>query len=71
MKNIVVIKYHRNASQNYGSHYKEDCSFYCQGGEHEAKTLQSWLHNNLIVSEIMDQAAWDKLPETHPLTGGQ
>lgn len=71
MRNIVVIKYFRNASQNHGSHYKEDASFYCQNGEHEAKTLQSWLKDNLIESQIFDQKEWEALPEQHPLTGGK
>lgn len=67
MRNIVVIKYKRNASQNYGSFKKEDASFYCQGGEHEAKTLKSWLADNLIEAFQMDQVAWNELPEDYPV----
>jgi hypothetical protein len=67
MKNIVVIEYHRSEPINYGAHHKEDASFYCQGGEHEAKTLHRWLHNNLIQSKIVDQTEWDSLPTEHPI----
>lgn len=71
MRNIVVIKYHRNASQNYGSHYKEDASFCCMNGEHEAKTLRSWLKDNLIEAEIFSKDEWEMLPTEHPLTNGK
>jgi hypothetical protein len=67
MKNIVVMEYHRSGPINYGSHYKEDASFYCQGGEYEAKTLQRWLADNLIQSRVVSQAEWDALPNEHPL----
>ena len=67
MRNIVVIEYHRSGPINYGSFHKEDASFYCQGGEHEAKTLHSWLKDNLINSRVVDQTEWDALPEDYPL----
>jgi len=67
MKNIVVIKYKRSAAENYGAAHKEDASFYCQGGEHEAKTLQRWLYDNLIMAEVVDQIEWQSLPDEHPL----
>jgi hypothetical protein len=67
MRNIVVIKYKRSASINQGAFNKTEASFYCQNGEHEAKTLKTWLADNLITAEIFDQTEWDKLPDEYPL----
>lgn len=69
MKNIVIIRYKRSGPINQGSHYKEDASFYCQGGEHEAKTLQSWLKDNLVDSMVFSQDEYEALPNEYPLEG--
>lgn len=69
MRNIVIIRYKRSASINQGSFHKEDASFYCQNGEHEAKTLQSWLKDNLVDCEVVDQTTFDTLPNDYPLDG--
>lgn len=65
MKNIVVMRYRRDSSQNYGCIDKTDRSWYCQGGEFEAKTLLRYLTDNLIEAKIVSQEKWDKLPDEY------
>jgi hypothetical protein len=69
MKNIVVIRYKRSGPINQGSFHKEDASFFCHGGEHEAKILQSWLRDNLVDSMIFSRDEWEVLPNDYPLEG--
>ena len=65
MRNIVVIKYKRSSAVNQGCVDKIDASFYCQGGEFEAKTLVSWLKDNLVSAAQYSEEEWDKLPDEY------